>query len=111
MYLTRDATVATLRQVAAFAPGSTLAMTFMLPDELLDETGRAGLQASRDSARTSGTPFISFYTPPDMLALAREAGFKDARHVPGSSLADRYFAGRPDGLLPATGEDLLVATT
>jgi hypothetical protein len=46
-----------------------------------------------------------------MLALAREAGFKDARHVPGSSLADRYFAGRPDGLRPSSGEDLLVATT
>jgi hypothetical protein len=86
-------------------------MTFMLPDELLDEAGRAGLRASRDSARASGTPFISFYTPPEMLALAREAGFRDARHVPGSSLADHYFTGRPDGLRPASGEDLLVATT
>jgi methyltransferase (TIGR00027 family) len=111
MYLTRDATVATLRQVARLAPGSTLAMTFMLPDELLDEAGRAGLRASRDSARASATPFISFYTPPEMLALAREAGIRDARHVPGSSLADRYFTGRPDGLRPASGEDLLVATT
>jgi hypothetical protein len=73
--------------------------------------GRAGFQASRDSARASRTPFISFYTPPEMLALAREAGFKDARHVTGSSLADRYFAGRPDGLRPASGEDLLIATT
>jgi methyltransferase (TIGR00027 family) len=111
MYLTRDATAATLRQVARLAPGSTLAMTFLLPAELLDDRDRAGLQASRDGARASSTPFISFYTPPDMLALAREAGFKDARHVPGSSLAQRYFAGRPDGLRPSSGEDLLVATT
>jgi methyltransferase (TIGR00027 family) len=111
MYLTRDATTATLRQVARLAPGSTLAMTFMLPPGLLDDRDRSGLQASRDGARASGTPFISFYTPPDMLALAREAGFKDARHVPGSSLADRYFAACPDGLRPSSGEDLLVATT
>jgi methyltransferase (TIGR00027 family) len=111
MYLTRDATTATLRQVARLAPGSTLAMTFMLPPGLLDDRDRSGLQASRDGARASGTPFISFYTPPDMLALAREAGFKDARHVPGSSLADRYFANRPDNLRPSTGEDLLVATS
>jgi methyltransferase (TIGR00027 family) len=111
MYLTRDATTATLRQVARLAPGSTLAMTFMLPPGLLDDRDRSGLQASRDGARASGTPFISFYTPPDMLALAREAGFKDARHVPGSSLADRYFADRPDNLRPSTGEDLLVATS
>jgi hypothetical protein len=45
-----------------------------------------------------------------MLALAREAGFQDVRHVPGSLLAERYFAGRTDGLRPSSGEDLLVAT-
>ena len=39
------------------------------------------------------------------------AGFADARHVPGRELAERYFAGRPDGLRPSTGEDLVVATT
>jgi methyltransferase (TIGR00027 family) len=111
MYLTKEATAATLRQVAGLAPGSTLAMTFMLPPELLDDRDRSGLQASRDGARASGTPFISFYTPPDMLARAREAGFKYARHVPGSSHAERYFAGRADGLRPSSGEDLLVATT
>jgi hypothetical protein len=62
-------------------------------------------------ARASGPPFISFYTPPEMLASAREAGFKDARHVPGTLLAERYFAHRTDGLRPSSGEDLLVATT
>jgi hypothetical protein len=43
--------------------------------------------------------------------LAREAGFTTAEHVPGTVLADRYFADRADGLRPSTGEDLLVATT
>ena len=62
-------------------------------------------------ARAAGTPFISFYTPDEMLALAREAGFKDAGHVAGTWLAERYFAGRTDGLRPSSGEDLLVATT
>jgi methyltransferase (TIGR00027 family) len=111
MYLTKDATTATLRQIASLAPGSTLAMTFMLPAELLDDTDRPALQATRTSARAAGTPFISFYTPPEMLALARATGFSDAEHVPGSLLADRYFAGRADGLRPSSGEDLLVATT
>jgi hypothetical protein len=46
-----------------------------------------------------------------MLALAREAGFKGARHVPGTSLAERYFADRADGLRPSSGEDLLMAVT
>jgi methyltransferase (TIGR00027 family) len=111
MYLTREATAATLRQLAGLAPGSTLAMTFLLPPQLLDDTDRSGLEVSEKGARSSGTPFVSFYTPDDMLALASEAGFADLRHVSGSSLAERYFAGRADGLRPSSGEDFVVATT
>jgi len=111
MYLTKDATADALGKIAGLAPGSTLAMTFLLPIELLDDADRPGLRASKDGAQASGTPFISFYTPPEMLELAREAGFTDVRHVSGSSLAERYFADRTDGLRPSSGEDLLLATT
>lgn len=111
IYITKDATVATLRQIAGLAPGSALAMTFLLPTGLLDDADRPGVQASEEGARAAGTPFISFYTPQEMLALAREAGFEEARHVSGTSLAERYFADRTDGLRPSSGENLLLATT
>jgi methyltransferase (TIGR00027 family) len=111
MYLTKDAIAATLRQVAALTPGSTLAMTFLLPLELADPEVRPGFQAAEKGARASGTPFISFFTPTEMLTLAREAGFREARHVPAAELARRYFAGRTDGLRPPSAEELLVATT
>jgi hypothetical protein len=63
-------------------------------------------------ARASGTPFISFFTPAQMLALAREAGFSEVRHVSAAALTDLYFAGRTDGLCPPKGaEELLVAVT
>jgi methyltransferase (TIGR00027 family) len=109
MYLTKEATAATLRQLAGLSRGSTLAMTFMLPPELLGDADRSGLEMAERGARASGTPFISFYTPAEMLALAGEAGFEDAEHVPGTLLAERYFADRADGLRPSSGEDLLVA--
>jgi methyltransferase (TIGR00027 family) len=112
MYLTKDAIAATLRQVAALAPGSTLAMTFLLPLELADPEVRPGLERAEQGARASGTPFISFFTPPEMLALAREAGFSDVRHVSAAHLAQRYFAGRTDGFRPPNNaEELLVAAT
>jgi methyltransferase (TIGR00027 family) len=112
MYLTRDAIAATLRQVAALAPGSTLAMSFLLPLELADPEVRPGLQRAAEGARASGTPFISFFTPAEVLALAREAGFRDAQHVSAADLAERYFAGRTDGLRPPkNAEELLVAAT
>jgi methyltransferase (TIGR00027 family) len=111
MYLTRDAIAATLRQIAPLAPGSTLAMTFMLPLELLESEERPLRQATEKGARAAGTPFISFFSPAEMLALAREAGFSEAQHVSAASLTQRYFTGRTDGLRPSTAEELLVATT
>jgi methyltransferase (TIGR00027 family) len=111
MYLTKEATAAMLREVTALAPGTTLAMTFQLPVELVDEVDRPGREMAVRGARASGTPFISFFRPAEVLALAREAGFRDVRHVSGAMLTERYFANRADGLRPSTGEDLLVATT
>jgi methyltransferase (TIGR00027 family) len=112
MYLTRDAIVATLRHVAALASGSTLVMSFMLPIELVEPEARAGVERAAEGARASGTPFISFFTPAEMLALARDAGFTQVRHVSAAMLAERYFANRTDGLRPPrNSEELLVATT
>jgi O-methyltransferase involved in polyketide biosynthesis len=111
MYLTKDVNAVTLRQVAALAPGSTFAMTFLLPLELADPDIRPGLEMAEKGARASGTPFLSFFTPPEILALAREAGFREARHVSAADLTQRYFAGRADGLRPPNNaEELLVAT-
>ena len=47
-----------------------------------------------------------------MLALAHEAGFKEAQHVSAADLTQRYFADRTDGLRPPNNaEELLVART
>ncbi len=111
MYLTKAANAATLRQLVALAPGSTVATTFLLPIELLDPIDRPGLEMSERGARASGTPFISFYTPEEMLELARGIGFVNVWHVAGTTLAERYFSNRSDGLRPSSGEDLLLAST
>jgi methyltransferase (TIGR00027 family) len=112
MYLTREAIEATLRQFASLAPGSTIVMSFMLPIDMVDPEVRIGVERAAEGARASGTPFISFFTPEEMLALARECGFKEPRHVSAAQLAERYFAGRTDGLRPPkNSEELLVAAT
>ena len=112
MYLTKDANAATLRQIATLAAGSILAMTFLLPVELADPEARPGLEMAVKGARASGTPFLSFFTPPEMLALAREAGLGNPRHVSAADLAQRYFVTRTDGLRPPNNaEEFLVAST
>lgn len=111
MYLSKEANAATLRQVASMAPGSMLAMTFLLPLEMADPDVRPGLEMAEKGARASGTPFISFFTPPEMLALARENGFRDAQHISADTLTERYFSGRTDALRPPrNAEELLLAT-
>lgn len=112
MYLGADAIRAMLRQVASLAPGSTFVMTFMVPIDLVDPALRPALEIAARGARASGTPFISFFAPDAIVELARAAGFAGARHLPAATLADRYFAGRADGLRPlSNAEELLVATT
>jgi methyltransferase (TIGR00027 family) len=111
MYLTRDANAATLRRLAQLGHGSTVAMSFLLPIELLAPEDRPGLEISQRGAASSGTPFLSFFAPGEMLALAREAGFRTVRHESSADQNARYFAGRTDGLRSSTGEDMLVATT
>lgn len=111
MYLTEDAITATLRQIATLAPGSTFVMSFLLPIELADPEVRPGMARAAEGARASGTPFLSFFTPPAMLALARAAGLRQVEHVSADALAARYFADRADGLRPPrNSEELLVAT-
>lgn len=110
MYLTNDANAATLRQMKALAPGSTFLSTFMLPLDLLPPEERPGMEFAMRGARASGTPFISFYSPEQMQALARDQGLASTRVVLASEMIAKYFAGRRDGLVPASAEPMLVVT-
>jgi methyltransferase (TIGR00027 family) len=112
MYLSREANAAMLQQIAALAAGTTLAATFLLPAELIDDPqSRTTLRTSQTGARASGTPFVSFFAPADLMALARGAGFQHVEHISGPQITERYFANRTDGLRPARGEEFLIAST
>ncbi len=64
MYLTKEANFDTLHQIAtSFAPGSTFAMTFMLPLDLIDPAERPQHEMVYERARAAGTPFLSFFRP------------------------------------------------
>ncbi|MGX9790629.1 class I SAM-dependent methyltransferase [Mycobacterium sp. MMS18-G62] len=110
MYLTKEATEATLRQVAAWAPGSVFAMTFMLPLGLVDSAERPMQESVEAAAANSGTPFISHYAPDEISDMCLTAGFSSVQHVSPDDLTARYFARRTDGLRPPGAEHLIVAT-
>ncbi len=111
MYLSKEANLSTLRQVARLAPGSTFAMTFMLALDLLDSKERSIMEFVMNKAQESGTPFLSLFSPPEILALAEEAGFKKSQYVSANDLYQRYFASRSDGLRAGDAEAFLLTTT
>jgi methyltransferase (TIGR00027 family) len=110
MYLSREANLETFRKVASLAPGSVFAMTFMLPPELVDESERSQYEMVMQRAAASGTPFMGLYRPEEIINLAQEAGLKNVTHVSRAEIIEKYFKGRSDNLVPASGEEFLVVT-
>jgi O-methyltransferase involved in polyketide biosynthesis len=109
-YISADALARSMREAAELGPGTTFVCSFVLPVELIDPDERALRAATEARATARGFPWISFYAPDAVLALARAAGFADVRHVSARELNERYFVGRTDGLRAASGEHLLTAT-
>lgn len=110
MYLSKEATAATLARLAGLAAGSTVVMSFMVPPELVEPGERRAIAGARKGMRAAAGS-VSLFTPEEVVALAHQAGFAQVRHVPAGELAERYFSGRSDGLRPSTAEELIVATT
>lgn len=112
MYLSQPAIKDTLRCASRLTPGSFFVMSFLLPLEVNEPEIRPGIERAAAGAKAGGTPWLSFFTPPQILALAREAGFARVEHVSAAQLSELYVAGRTDGLRPPlNSEELLVAAT
>lgn len=111
LYLTRTAIVDTLTSIASLAEGSTLVMSFYLPKELLETEDQPMQEMAEKGALELGTPMVSFFTPDEVLSLARETGFIEVKAVTSKDVRKLYFNGRTDRLLPASGEVFLVAKT
>jgi methyltransferase (TIGR00027 family) len=77
MYLTRDAITSTLKQAGTLASGSVFAMTFLLPGESNRRSKPPVNQKANKESRQGRKPFISFFDPQEIIALARKAGFRE----------------------------------
>jgi len=97
-YLSDPAIEATLRFIAGLAPGSAVALSFCVPDELLEGED---LELARQIAATCaarGEPWLSRHRPGDLNALATRLGFSSASLLSPEAAEQRYFLGRSDGL-------------
>ena len=96
-YLTCEATLATLRQIASLATGTEIVFEFTVPEATLDGEVRRYLEAGKATV-AGGEPWIGFFEPGDLLARLPEIGFGQVTHVSPDELNARYFVSRSDEL-------------
>ena len=109
-YITEQALAATLEQAASLPVGTTIAFTFIVPAESTASVDRELRTVTEQRAAERGEPWISFYQPDDIVAMARAASFATVDHVSPASWRRQWFEGRADGLRPSSAEHALVAT-
>ena len=108
-YLTLDAFRATLSVVARMPAGSAMSFDYAVAPETLSPIGRIAFDRLSERVAAAGEPFRLFFTPEDLEAEIRGAGFKRIEQVDSAQLNDLYFNNRADGLkLSPLGLGMLV---
>jgi len=109
LYLTRDATQTTLRQLAGLAAQSEVTLSYCPPPDGTDPIVTEVFERASPTVDASGERFIGYYREAELERLAREAGFSAVIHHPLATLNARSFDGRPDRLRLHPIEHLLTA--
>jgi methyltransferase (TIGR00027 family) len=102
-YLTTEATVRMLRDVAAtMARGSELVFQIVIPAETLAKDEAALVTAWAEHNEAAGEPWLGYFEPLEMERHLRVAGFSGVVHFGAAEATERYLRGRRDGLcMPA----------
>ncbi|WGL60688.1 class I SAM-dependent methyltransferase [Pigmentibacter sp. JX0631] len=111
LYLSKEENLQLLVQFAKFPQGSIVIISFILPIELLEEKDKNNFKQVILRAKQAGTPFLSFFSPQELLTYAKNAGFKKVTHVGKKDIINLYFKNRKDDFLPSSGEEYIIACT
>ena len=107
-YLTRDAFRATLETISALPAGSGVSFDYGLSRESLRFFQRLAFDALARRVAAAGEPFKLFFTPAELEAELRRAGFQRIEQHNADALNAMYFSRRSDGLrLPSPGLGML----
>ncbi|MDR2309209.1 MAG: SAM-dependent methyltransferase [Paucimonas sp.] len=108
-YLTGTAIKDVLGEVSSCAPGSAIALSFVLADGLL-----SGLDAQTGNhfaalAQGRGEPWLSRLSPEQLRTWLHAAGFARVQHARPEALQRHYYGRRTDGLTVPVFEQLMDA--
>ena len=107
-YLTRQAFRSSIQAITKLPAGTGVCFDYALAPETLSPTRRAAFEALAARVAAAGEPFQLFFTPEDLEAELRAAGFHTIEHTNSEQLNELYFQDRADGLkLPGEGLGML----
>ncbi len=103
-YLTIEAFRATLETIAKLPSGTGVSFDYGISRHALGPLRRMAFDALAARVTKAGEPFRLFFTPDELDAEFRRAGFRRFEQRGSDELNALYFAGRADGLkLPSPG--------
>jgi methyltransferase (TIGR00027 family) len=91
MYLTEPAIDATLNALAGFPIGSEVVLTFSEPPTNKDPIAATVSATLSQHVAELGEPFVSYFTPAEMEAKLRHAGFTNVEFLTVGEAKARYF--------------------
>jgi methyltransferase (TIGR00027 family) len=97
-YLTLAAFRATLGSIAQLPAGSAVSFDYAVAPETLSPVGRTAFDALAGRVAAAGEPFQLFFTPEELAAELRQAGFERFEQLDSDRLNELYFKDRADGL-------------
>ena len=108
-YLTKEAVLGTLKQVATLPSGTEISFTFVVPQSLLAGDDQRFFAMAAAGAAARGEPWVTFFEPAELSGQLQELGFTRVEHFSPDDANIRYFAGRGDGLRVPGGEHVMLA--
>ena len=108
-YLTEEATLETLQEIASLAPGSEIVFQYSVPEEQLDGEERQYLAGCKAKSAEHGEPWLSFFEPSSLMTRVKELGFTEVTDLSPEAINMRYFSDRSDGLCSPQAHHLVKA--
>jgi methyltransferase (TIGR00027 family) len=111
MYLEKPAVLSTLADVAAASKGGGgVVLDYVVDPTPLPSTHRAVFDRMAERVAKAGEPWVSYFTPAEIVRELTKAGFSSVVDVDGDELNRRYFSTRTDGLRVARLSHIAVGT-
>lgn len=109
-YLTQAAIESTLSAILDPARKTWIALSFALPDAMLEAGDASVVQIAAKASNQRGEPWMTRFRPDQMEKLLRSLGCGEVHHISPSELEERFFKRRMDALPLARFEQIMLGS-